>query len=103
MYSEIIILIKKDYTSDETAEIVEVESIREVFVKVLSIGQSEFYQAMANGLKPEIKFELADYYEYEDQKELIYHNVKYQVLRTYRKGLRALEITCYGGVNIADA
>lgn len=103
MYSEVIKLIKKEYTTDETAELVEVPTGREVFAKALSIGQQEFYQAMANGLKPEIKFEISDYLEYEDEKELIYEGIKYQVLRTYRKGLRSLEITCYGGVNIGNA
>lgn len=103
MYSEIITLVKKEYETDETAELVEMDVNRDVFAKVLSVGQQEFYQAMANGLKPEIKFELADYYEYDNEKELIYNDVKYQILRTYRKGLRALELTCYGGVNIGDA
>ena len=72
------------------------QSERTVFAKVLSIGMNEFYQASATGLK----FEIADYMDYDNEKELIYDKVKYQVLRTYRKNKRQLEITVYGGVNI---
>jgi putative phage head-tail adaptor len=73
---------------------------RIVFAKVLSIGMNEFYQGSATGFKPELKFEIADYMDYDNEKELIYDKVKYQVLRTYRKNKRQLEITVYGGVNI---
>nr|DAK86787.1 MAG TPA: head closure knob [Caudoviricetes sp.] len=76
---------------------------RTVFAKVLSIGMNEFYQAQSTGLKPELKFEIADYLDYKNEKELVYNKVKYQVLRTYRKNKRQLEITVYGGVNIGTA
>ncbi len=76
---------------------------RTVFAKVLSIGMNEFYQAQSTGLKPELKFEIADYLDYDNEKELIYNKVKYQVLRTYRKNKRQLEITVYGGVNIGTS
>lgn len=103
MYSEVIELIKKEYDTDETAELIEIETSRKVLAKMMSIGQKEFYQAMEHGLQPEIKFEISDYLDYQNEKELIHGNTRYQVLRTYRKGLRSLEITCYGGVNIGNA
>lgn len=102
MYSEVIELIKKEYDTDETAELIEIETSREVLAKMMSIGQ-KFYQAMEHGLQPEIKFEISDYLDYQNEKELIHGSTRYQVLRTYRKGLRSLEITCYGGVNIGNA
>lgn len=101
MFNEIIKLIKVETMADDIGEPIELATEREVFAKVLSIGQQEFYQAQATGLKPEIKFEIADYLDYKDEKELIYESKIYQVLRTYRKGSIALEITVYGGVNIA--
>lgn len=76
------------------------QSERTVFAKVLSIGMNEFYQAQSTGLKPELKFEIADYLDYNNEKELIYNDVKYQILRTFRKNGKNLEITVYGGVNI---
>ena len=74
------------------------ETARDVFAKLGSIGQKEFYQAHAVGLQPEIKFILADYLDY-DGEELVQHNgQRYRVLRTYRKG-QELEITVYREVN----
>ena len=101
MYNEIIKLRKIDRTYDDVGEPIEISTQREIYAKILSIGQQEFYQAQATGLKPELKFEIADYLDYEDEKELIHDNKRYQILRTYRKSTRQLEITVYGGVNIA--
>ena len=101
MYNEIIKLRKIDRTYDDVGEPIEISTEIEVYAKILSIGQQEFYQAQATGLKPELKFEIADYLDYEDEKELIHDNKRYQILRTYRKSTRQLEITVYGGVNIA--
>lgn len=103
MYNEIIKLRKIDRTYDDVGEPIETSNEREVYAKILSIGQQEFYQAQATGLKPELKFEIADYLDYEDEKELIHDNKRYQILRTYRKSTRQLEITVYGGVNIATS
>lgn len=74
-----------------------------VFTEVKSISQSEFYQAQTAGKKPEIKFVITDYLDYEGQKYLIYEGVRYNVLRTYRKSGNELEITCYGGVRDANS
>lgn len=101
MYNEVIILLGKEaYENVPGQGRKKIQQKRELFADVLSIGQQEFYQAKAKRLKPELKFEIADYLDYENEKELIYENVKYQVLRTYRKNKRQLEITVYGGVNI---
>ena len=70
----------------------------QVFCEAASIGQKEFYQAHATGLKPEIKFRLADYLDYQDEKIVLYAGKRYRVLRTYRSG-QTLEITCYAEVN----
>ena len=103
VYNEIIKLRKIDRTYDDVGEPIETSTEIEVYAKILSIGQQEFYQAQATGLKPELKFEIADYLDYEDEKELIHDNKRYQILRTYRKSTRQLEITVYGGVNIATS
>ena len=100
MYNDVLVLLSSTQTTDDTGELVTTTTSREVFAKLLSIGQQEFYQAQANGLKPELKFELADYEDYADEKEAVYNGLKYQVLRTYRKGIR-LELTLYGGTNNA--
>jgi len=87
---DVIILIAKDKT--EKTKICEMKSI----------GQSEFYQAQSDGLKPEIKFVLSDYLDYENQKHIKHGDIIYTVLKTYKNGDK-LEITCYGGVNNGSA
>ena len=77
---------------------------REVFAELKSIGQSEFYQAHAVGLKPELKFVLPDYLEYQGEKFLKFQDYneteeqEYSIIRTYRNG-NELEITCKRGVD----
>ena len=70
----------------------------EVFAELRSIGQSEFYQAQATGYKPELKFVLADYLDYNGETLIEYTGTLYRVLRTFRAG-QALEIV----VSLASA
>lgn len=62
------------------------ETRREVFCRLESIGRTEFYQAQATELRPELKFVLPDYLEYADEYLVIYEGVWYRVIRTYRQG-----------------
>ena len=98
--SEILKLIATTQAVDEYGDLVTSETSREVFAKLGSIGQSEFYQAQAVGLKPEIKFVLADYLDYNDEPLVDYNGTRYHVLRTYRTG-QELELTVYRGVDQA--
>lgn len=65
---------------------------RDVFCRLASIGQREYYEAQAVDVYPECKFILADYLEYENEQLLEYDGQRYRVLRTYRNG-QELEIT----------
>lgn len=98
MYKEIITLLSETQEPDETGELIKVVKTKEIYAKLLSVGQKEFYEAMAQGLQPEYKFEIADYLDYTNEKKIIFNNIKYKVLRTYRKG-NQLEITVAGDVN----
>lgn len=71
---------------------------RQVYADLYSVGQSEFYQAAATGLKPEIKFEIMAI-EYQNESQLEYNSKIYNIIRTYNKGLDRLELTCQGVVN----
>ncbi len=97
MYNNVISLIKETETVNEYGSKVKAETSRDVFCELKSIGQSEFYQAQTNGMKPEIKFVIADYLDYQNEEIIVYDGMKYKILRTYRTG-NELEITCYGGV-----
>lgn len=101
VYNDLITLLKIERTVDGVGDTVESKSERTVFCQVKSIGQSEFYQAAAQGFKPELKFVIADYLDYSDEQEVIFRDKCYKVLRTYRTGTE-LEITVYGGVNINE-
>lgn len=96
-------LISQTKSVNEYGDITVTETERTVFAEVKSIGQTEFYQGMAAGLKPEIKFVLSNFLEY--QGELIVEYTafaettahRYTVIRTYTNG-ESIEITCKRGV-----
>ena len=104
MYNDIAYLIKKTVNGvDEYGDPKIVETQKEMFCNIMSIGQKEFYDAQTVGAKPELKVVIADYYDYSDEDEIIVVDyrgkTRYQVLRTYRVlGSNELEITLYGGV-----
>ena len=103
MYDSIITLIAETNTVDEYGDTTTVETERTIFAEVKSIGQTEFYQAQAVGLKPEIKFLIADFADYQNEKKLKYTPFGgtediYTVLRTYRTK-NQLEIVCKRGID----
>ena len=98
--NEVLTLIRQTQGSDEYGDPVVTESTREVFGRLGSIGQAEFYQAHAVGLKPELKFILADYLDYENETLVEYQGQRFRVLRTFRNG-QELELVLYQEVNPA--
>lgn len=104
MYNEVITLVSEKKTVNAYGDIEITETARDVFAELKSIGQSEFYQAQAVGLKPEIKFVLPDYLEYGGEKKLRFRDFneeeeqEYSVLRTYRSN-NQLELVCKRGVD----
>ncbi len=102
MFDSVIKLMKETNVINEYGDTEQTFTERTVFAEVKSIGQSEFYQAEAVGLKPEIKFVLADFADYEDEKQLKYTPFGgveeiYTVIRTYRNKIN-LEIVCARGI-----
>ena len=104
MYDQIVKLVSETYQIDEYGDKVADRTERTIFAELKSIGQSEFYQAQATGLKPELKFVIADYLDYQGEKILRHQGFneaeeeEYEVIRTYRNG-NSLEITCGKGVD----
>lgn len=102
MYNEVITLVAESKAPDEYGDLQITETTRNVFATLKSITQSEFYQAQAAGFKPEVKFVLADYLDYQDEQAIRYtpfneSEHEYRVIRTYRDG-NQLEIVCKRGV-----
>ena len=104
MFSDVIKLVSEVKTADEYGDIQVTRSERTVFATMQSISQSEYYQAQAVGLRPEVKFIIADWLDYEDEKIILYTpygsdmEYEYRVIRTYRDGF-ALELVCVRGVD----
>lgn len=71
---------------NEVINLIKGESRREVFCRLASIGMKEFYEASAHDFYPELKFILADYLEYENERLCEHNGQIYRVLRTYRTG-----------------
>lgn len=100
--NELLTLISQCNEVDDYGDLVTKETSRQVFCEIRSVGQKEFYQAHANGLKPEIVFVLSDYLDYENEMLAVYNGQRYRVLRTYRvKGSNKIELVCYREVNPA--
>lgn len=92
MYNDVITLLTITEAPNTIGDIVETITRTDVFAEVRSIGMKESYEALAVGLKPEMAFVIADYYDYNNQEFIEYETVRYKVLRTYRKGSNELEI-----------
>lgn len=69
-----------------------VEASRQVFCSVRTVGMSEAYQAMANGLHPQFVFTLSDYTDYENEKICEYQGARYRIVRAYRNN-QGIELT----------
>lgn len=97
---EVLTFVKQSVTNDEYGDPVTKETERQVFCREASVGQTEFYQAHAVGLKPELKLVIADYLDYQGEQLLRYtpkgqaQPELFRVLRTYRTGME-LELVCY--------
>lgn len=77
---------------NEVITLIKGDTRRDVFCRLQSIGQSEFYEASARDFYPEKKFVLADYLDYDDEQLIEHDGRRFRVLRTYRAG-QELELT----------
>lgn len=82
--NDVLTLVQRKLAPDGYT--VEAETRRDVFCRLASVSRSEFYQAQATDLRPELVFVLADYLDYEGEYLGVYNSVWYRVIRTYRTG-----------------
>jgi phage head-tail adaptor, putative, SPP1 family len=94
MWRDTIFLISQVEGRNSYGEEVETDGDpREVFANKKSVRQSEFYQAIAAGLKPEIVFEVREQ-EYHDEKKARYGETDYHIIRTYSRNGEIMELVC---------
>lgn len=66
---------------------------REVPANKKSTRQSEFYQARAVGIKPEMTFEIFAG-DYEEEPKLMFQGTTYYIIRTFSKSGEKIELIC---------
>ena len=92
-WGDVINLITIINTENNMGDTTESYTSRQVFCNKKSIRQSEFWQAQASGLKPELMFEIREI-DYADEKKLSYNSIDYNIIRTYSKNGEILELVC---------
>lgn len=68
------------------------ETRQMVYVTVRSVGHTEAYEAMANGLQPSLVFRINNFLDYNGERFCEYNGKRYHVIRTYRSGF-SIELT----------
>ena len=106
LFKEVIKLISVTVTENDMGDIIETPVEREVFADKQSIRQSEFYQAAATGLRPELMFVVRTV-DYNQESKLKWpatdEGKEYTIIRTYDKDGELIELICQGAVNRANA
>lgn len=102
LFRDVISLITVTTTENELGDTIEVSTERQVFADKQSVRQSEFYQAAATGLRPELMFVVRTI-EYNGETKLKYNGKEYSIIRTYDKDGELTELVCQGVVNRANA
>lgn len=98
MYSEVITLLGDvTETIDDYGDIVTTQSEREVFARLDRIYLKEALQGMAQGFERQVRFRISDYFDYNNEEELLYEGKKFRVINTQRVGTE-LELNCVGGI-----
>ena len=98
LFRDVISLITVTTTENELGDTIEVSTERQVFADKQSVRQSEFYQAAATGLRPELMFVVRSI-DYNQEPKLKHGDKTYTIIRTYDKDGELTELICQGTVN----
>ena len=97
MWRDVVTLVDQVAGNNEYGDQTFVQIPTQVFANKKSVRQSEFYQAFAHGLKPELMFEVRTI-DYNNQTILIFNFKEYNVIRAYSKNDEVTELICTGVV-----
>jgi SPP1 family predicted phage head-tail adaptor len=95
LFRDIIDLVSITRTVNDVGSYTETEVKNTVFADKKSIRQSEFYQAQATGLRPELMFVIRTI-DYNNESKIVYNSKNYQVIRTHDKNGEFVELICQG-------
>lgn len=97
MYTNKVKLISYSETVDDYGVVQRTESSKIRWCRIKSISQKEFYQAMADGMKPVCTVILPHRNEYSGEKEVELKGVRYSIEKTYEpETCDEIELTVYG-------
>jgi SPP1 family predicted phage head-tail adaptor len=98
LFRDVIELVNVTESINDMGDIVNSQTTRTVFANKKSIRQSEFYQAFATGLKPELMFQIRQA-DYNHEPKLIFNSKTFQIIRVFSKNDEIIELVCEGLVN----
>lgn len=98
LFKDVINLVSITTETNNIGDSIEVQTSRQVFANKKSIRQSEFYQAQAQGIRPEITFVIRQI-DYSQEHILEYENKQYRIIRTYNQNDEFIELICEGITN----
>lgn len=84
-HKDVIELVSIEIVEDELGNQTEQPACRQIFANEFDISATEFYEAGAQGLKPEKRFEIYDF-EYQGETKFRYNGIVYDIIRTQTKG-----------------
>ena len=90
--ADVIQLISESRTGHGVHEAV-TETSRTVMCEVQSVRRSEYYEALNAGFRPEYVFVLTLAEDYRNERIVMFHGQKFNVVRTYRTEDDGIEIT----------
>lgn len=90
---DVILLSRQQTGEDELLQPIFEEVRTKIACRKRTTTRSEFYQAAQADLKPSLVLEVHSF-EYSQQTHLEFEGQRYQIIRTYEKGLDLLELTC---------
>ncbi len=93
MFDAIAYLITETEAENDYGDVVTANSERMVYVNEKSIRQSEFYQAAAVGMKPELLLEMRKL-DYKGEVKAKYEDRTYNIIRTFAKNRDYIELIC---------
>jgi len=94
-FRETVDLVSITQAVNAIGDFIDTESTTTVFADKQSIRQSEFYQAYATGLRPELMFVIRQA-DYSNEPRLKWNNKYYNIIRTYEKDGEMVELICEG-------
>lgn len=95
LWRDVVYLKSVSVSENLMGDMVESLTSRLVYANKKGVRQSEFYQAMAHNLKPELMFEIKSM-DYQGEVKLEHMGKNYQILRTFDKNDEVVELVCTG-------